>query len=79
MAQAYDADVKKNGITDGFVTLGKPRHVDVVGDHAYVVVPATYTWKQNGKPMKESGSTFTLALQKVGTGWRIVAWTWSKP
>ncbi len=77
-AQAYDADVKKNGITDGIVTLGKPRHVDVTGDHAYVVVPANYTFKQNGKPMKETGSTLTVGLQKSAAGWRITAWSWAK-
>src|SRR4051812_47418796 len=32
----YDADAKKNGITDGKVSIGKPRHVDVNGDRAYV-------------------------------------------
>src|SRR5437867_3643690 len=30
----YDADSKKNGVTDGKVTIGKPRHVDVTGDRA---------------------------------------------
>ena len=28
----YDADAKKNGITDGVVTLSAPTHVDVSGD-----------------------------------------------
>ena len=27
----YDADAKKNGITDGKVTIGKPRHVELAG------------------------------------------------
>src|ERR1700757_3045390 len=39
----YDADAKKKGITDGSVTLSTPRHIDVTGDRAYVVVPANYT------------------------------------
>ena len=77
-AQAYDADSKKNGVTDGQVTLGKPRHIDITADRAYVVVPANYTWKQNGKPMKEVGSTLTVALQKTASGWRITSWSWSK-
>jgi len=77
-AKDYEADSKKNGVTDGVVTLGKPRQVDVDGDRAYVVVPAGYTYKQNGKPMKETGSLFTLVLQKESAGWRIIAWTWSK-
>ena len=77
-ASAYEVDAKKNGITEGFVTLGKPRHVDIVGDRAYVVVPANYSFKQNGKPMKEIASTFTLTLHKEAPGWRITAWSWSK-
>jgi ketosteroid isomerase-like protein len=75
----YDADAKKNGITDGVVGIGKPRHVDVTGDRAYVVVPASYTWKQNGKPEKETDATWTLTLQKGKDGWRITGWSWAKP
>lgn len=77
-ANDYVADSKKNGITDGLVTMAKPRHVDVMGDRAYVVVPASYSWKQNGKPMKETGAMLTVALQKQAAGWRITAWTWTK-
>ena len=77
-ADAYVADAKKNGITDGLVTLGKPRHVDVTGDQAYVVVPAAYSFKQNGKAMKESASMLTLTLHKGSSGWQVTAWTWSK-
>jgi hypothetical protein len=44
----YDADAKKNGITDGVVTLSAPRHVDVTSDTAYVVVPANYEFKKKG-------------------------------
>lgn len=74
----YDIDAKKNGITDGQVTLGTPSHVDVTGDRAYVVVPASYTFKMKGAPMKEVGSSLTIALQKDKTGWRITGWTWTK-
>jgi ketosteroid isomerase-like protein len=74
----YDADAKKNAITDGVVTLGSPRHVDIVGDRAYVVVPADYAFKQNGKPVKETASVWTIVLRKGAAGWRISAWSWSK-
>jgi ketosteroid isomerase-like protein len=77
-ANDYDADAKKNGVTDGVVTLGEPKHVDVSGDRAYVVVPADYRWKQNGKPMKETGSTLTLTLRKGADGWRITSWAWAR-
>ena len=74
----FDADAKKNGITDGFVTLSNPSHVDITSNRAYVVVPANYTFKQKGKPVSEVGSIIMLALQKNATGWRITGWSWAK-
>ena len=75
----YEANAKKEGITDGVVTLGKPRHVDVTGDRAYVVVPAGYTFKQKGKAMKETNAVMALSLQKTAAGWRITGWAWAAP
>lgn len=77
-ADDYVADAKKNGITDGVVTLHKPLHIDITADRAYVVVPSDYRFKKNGKVAKEIGSMFTFALQKGATGWRIIAWSWAK-
>ena len=77
-ATDFDTFNKKNGITDPAVTLGKARHVDVSGDRAYAVVPATFSYKEKGKKGTESGSLFTAALQKSSTGWVITGWTWSK-
>lgn len=74
----YADDAKKNGVTEPSVTLGRPRHLDVSGDRAYVVMPAAYDYKQNGKPMKEAASTLTVALQKTAAGWRIASWAWGK-
>jgi hypothetical protein len=72
---AYD---EQNGITDGSATLGTPWTVDVSGDRAYFVAPATYTFKQHGKPVTESHAVFTVALKRTGAGWRITSWAWSK-
>jgi hypothetical protein len=74
----FDADSKRNGITDGVVTLGAPKHVDVTADRAYVVVPADYVYKQKGKTVREAGSILTVALRKGAAGWRITAWAWAK-
>ena len=74
----YDADAKKNGITNGIVTLSNPRHIDIAADRAYVVTPADYTFKKKGKLVKEIGSMFTVALQEGGAGWRIIGWAWAK-
>jgi hypothetical protein len=74
----YDADAKKNGITDGVVTLGTPKHLDIASDRAYVVIPSTYAFKMKGKPVKETGAAFTFALRKGEAGWRITGWSWAK-
>ena len=75
-ANDFDADNKKNKITDAKVTLGKARHADVTGDRAYVVVPASLTFKMDGKAMQEPNSVWTFVLQKSGGSWRITAWAW---
>ena len=77
-ANDFDADAKKKGITDEVVTLGSPRHIDITGDRAYVVVPADYAYKQKGKSVKETGSILTVALQKSAAGWRMTGWSWAK-
>jgi hypothetical protein len=71
---AYD---EKSGISDGDATLGKTWTVDVTGDRAYFVAPMTYTYKQNGKPVKESAS-FAVALKRTQARWRITSWAYSK-
>ncbi len=74
----YDTNAKQNGITDGVVTLGKPSHVDVTGDRAYVVIPSTYVWKLKGVVTREDGSAFTFAMHKEKTGWKFAGWSWAK-
>jgi hypothetical protein len=74
----FDTDAKKNGITDGVVTLSNPSHVDINADRAYVVIPANYSFKLKGKPVTEVGSIITLTLQKSQAGWRITGWAWAK-
>ena len=60
------------------VTLGEPLHNNVSGDNAYVVVPATMTFKVHGKQITQTGAVFTVALRKLAEGWRIAAWAWAK-
>ncbi len=74
---ALDADNKKNGITDGIVTIGKPWHVTITGDRGYAVFPTHYTYKLKGKPVTEQG-VWTFAMQKLAAGWRIAGWAWAQ-
>jgi hypothetical protein len=56
---------KKNGITDENVALHEPSHTEITGDRAYVVVPATLTYKQHGKPGTEAGRSGHLHYKRV--------------
>ena len=69
---------KAQGRTDGQVALGAPIAEDVHNNAAYVVRPSTYTFHQNGRVMRETG-TMTFVLQKTGADWKIQAWTWTSP
>ena len=81
-AQDWYRDVliegKQHGASDYFVTVGEPLHNNVTGDSAYVVVPATMTFRVHDKQVTQLGSTFMVALQKLPAGWRITAWAWAK-
>jgi ketosteroid isomerase-like protein len=46
------------------ITLDEPRHVDVNGDHAYVVAPASMTFELRGQQITQTGSVYTVALRK---------------
>ncbi|HJT72324.1 MAG TPA: nuclear transport factor 2 family protein [Terriglobales bacterium] len=77
-AKAFGEYNEKNGVTDAVAKIGAPWSVDVEGDRAYAVSPATYTYKQSGKINKELHAVFTAAFRKTDAGWRITAWSWSK-
>lgn len=76
-ANDFDALAKKIRITDGVLKLGRPWHVDVAGDGAYVVVPTSVTYKLAGKPRRTTGSLWTFALKKTAAGWRITGLAWA--
>jgi hypothetical protein len=75
---AWDADAKTKGITAAAVVAARPRHLDVTGDRAYVVLPVTYTTTMATKTEKETASSLIITLQRRGPAWRLVAWAWSK-
>ncbi len=81
-AQDWYRDVlvegEQHGASRYHVTLGEPLHNNITGDSAYVVVPATMTFQVHGKQVTQTGAIFTVALRKLGEGWRIAAWAWAK-
>jgi ketosteroid isomerase-like protein len=72
----YDAYLQKNGMTDATGTVGKPRQLLITGDRAYAVVPTTFAFMKDGKPVKLTATT-TFSLRKTGAGWRITGWAWA--
>ena len=76
--KAFGEYNEKSGVTPGDAKIGPPWSVDVTGDRAYFVAPATYAFKKQGKDFKELHAVFTAALRKTDAGWRITAWSWSK-
>ena len=73
-----DSDAKKRGITDQAVTISAPTREETSGDHAYVVVPAVYTFKERGVAMREPAQ-FVFVLRKGAGGWLIHGWAWTGP
>jgi hypothetical protein len=69
---------KASDISSATVLLGTPWHVDVTGSRAYIVVPASYHYNMKGRPVKESGSVFTIVLTKTAKGWLMSAWSWAQ-
>jgi ketosteroid isomerase-like protein len=66
------------GKTGAVVAIGAPTREVVSGDHAYVIVPSTYTFKQKGTFMRETAQ-MTFALAKDPGGWKVAAFTWTGP
>lgn len=66
------------GVTGYHIGLGEPQHVDVTGEYGYVVVPVTFSYNRQGKPVNQTGAFFTVALRKVDAEWRLTAWAWTK-
>jgi len=77
-AAALAAHDKAAGMTDQAVALGAFTREVVSGSTAYVVVDATYTFKQKGAAMREPAQ-MTFALRKTAKGWKIAGWTWTGP
>ena len=66
------------GATDYSVDLGEPQQNNITGDSAYLVIPATMSFKLQGKQITQSGAIFVVALRKLNDAWRIAAWAWAK-
>ena len=78
-AAALDKETKDGGLTDQkVVASGAATRERVQGDSAYVILPVTYSFKAQGKAMREDAQ-MTFVLVKQADGWKIAGWTWTGP
>jgi ketosteroid isomerase-like protein len=73
---AVDRDAAAYALTDAKVQLGPSRRALVEGDHAYVVLPEVFTYRQDGRAMRLSG-LHTFSLRKGADGWKITVSAWA--
>jgi uncharacterized protein (TIGR02246 family) len=66
---------KQQGATDVVLTVNPTKAMFLGGSHAYVSVPATYAYKQRGRPVTEDG-VLVFALDKIAGAWKITSLAW---
>ena len=64
------------GISGGQMAVGAPSREVITGSNAYIVAPASYTFKQKGMTLRETAQ-FTFILNKEASGWKVASWTWT--
>ncbi len=69
------ADMKAHGVSNGSIAIDKPLTLSISGEHAYVVVPTTYSYNAKGQKTTEK-ALFTMSLEKTGAGWLIGSWSY---
>jgi len=76
-AGAVEADSTNKGLTDVVFEIGEATRFAIGNDHAYAVLPASYTFEEKGKPGRVEG-TLTAALQKGPTGWQMTGFAFAE-
>ena len=71
-------DGKAKGMSDESVTLGAVKREVVSAATAYVIMEATFSFKQKGVTMREPAE-MTFAMAKSAGAWKIAGWAWTGP
>lgn len=78
-AAALDKETKDGGVTEQkLVARGPISREQVQGESAYAILPVSYTFKSQGRAMREDAQ-MTFVLTKQTDGWKIAGWTWTGP
>ena len=79
----WQADLAKasaaRGMSEEDANLGAPTRVEVSGDHAYAILPATHTFKMKGRVMRERAQLTFILARDLDSQWKITSWTWTGP
>ena len=74
----YGKDAAARKISGGRVDYGKPVQASGTANSAYIVLPVTYSFTQDGRKMSAKGS-MTFVMSKAGDAWKIAGWTYAAP
>ena len=72
----YARDATARGISEGRVDYGAPIQANSDGQTAYIVLPTTYRFLQNGTRMAGRGN-MTFMMRRNGTDWKVASWTYA--
>jgi ketosteroid isomerase-like protein len=72
----YTRSAEKRAITGGWMDYAAAIQAVSDGSSAYIVLPTTYRFNQNGKKMAGKGS-ITFVMARRGAEWKIASWTYS--
>jgi ketosteroid isomerase-like protein len=72
----YGKDAGAKDIKAGRIDYAAPVQAMSDGDGAYIVLPTTYRFTQQGRKMAGKGS-MTFVMKRVGPDWKIASWTYS--
>ena len=72
----YSRDAEARGISGGRVDYGAAVQAVSDGNSAYIVLPTTYSFTQNGRRMASPGH-MTFVMSRDGGDWKIASWTYS--
>lgn len=75
---ALGKDSAARGRSGESVAIGAATREEVAGDSAYVIVPATYAFKEKGVSMREVAQ-MTFVLKREAGDWKIAGWAWTGP
>jgi ketosteroid isomerase-like protein len=74
----YGKDAAAGGISGGRVDYAAPIRASANDGAAYIVIPTIYRMRQDGKA-KSAAGTMTFVMTRMGSDWKIAAWTYSAP